>query len=70
MGVSYLAVVELGYGTNNVEVKHKFFTTKRAKKESPKTRYEADNWIAQVLREHGTQNVRCTLSRVEFCIVG
>lgn len=66
MGVSYLALVEY----NNQPPTLRFFTNKRAQKESPKTWAQANDWIASQLREHGTSNVRCTLSRVEFCIIG
>ena len=67
MAVSYLATFEQPIGLMK---SHKFFTNKRARKESPKSYREADDWLGAQLREHGTANVRCTVSRVEFCIIG
>lgn len=70
MGVSYLALVEYGISGGKKETFHQFFTDKRAKEESPKAWKEADNWIASILREHGASNVRCTIAKVAFCILG
>jgi hypothetical protein len=67
MGVSYLATFEQPIGQMK---SYHFFTNKRARKESPKAHYQADEWLGTQLREHGTTNVRCTISRVEFCIIG
>lgn len=67
MAVSYLATFEQPIG----RVKSfKFFTNRRARTESPKSVRAANDWQAEQLREHGTTNVRCTVSRVEFYIIG
>lgn len=71
MAVSYQATVE--YTTdlaNRPALTTKFFTCHRAQKDSPKKRAEADSWLSDMLRQHGTTDVRCTLARVEFCILG
>jgi hypothetical protein len=64
-GISYVALVERPTG-----VVHRFFTNRRARTDSPKTVAEAEAWITTNLQEHGTVNVRCSLSKVVWSIEG
>lgn len=64
MKKSYLAMVEY-----QGKVYHQFFSG-RAQHRSEKALKEADDWIASILREHGTAGVRTTISEVLICVVG
>jgi hypothetical protein len=64
-GVSYLALVE--YQGENY---HRFFSSKRARTDSPKAIAEAEAWASATLREHGTTGVRCSISKVLWSISG
>lgn len=66
-GVTYQAMVEY---LDTDEVEHKFFTNLRVIGDSPKTIKEAEDWITDKMRNRGTLNVRATLSRVVWSIVG
>lgn len=64
-GISYLVLVEYPTAKH-----HRFFTSKRARTESPKALQSAEEWASQTLREHGTHNVRCSVAKVLWSITG
>lgn len=64
MKKSYLAMVEYP------DKKFTQFFTGKAKIRSQRAIDEADDWIASILREHGTAGVRTTISEVLICVAG
>lgn len=64
-GVSYLGLVE--YQDKKF---HKFFSSSRARIDSPKALAACEEWTSEILRAHGTVAVRASLSKVLWSISG
>ena len=74
MGVSYAAIFEMNthLGKDDVKKFTEFFTDKTVDEgaDSDIAHQQANDWLSEQLRTHGTQNVRATVCKVLWSIIG